>query len=136
MCSQGIAVRLGWAGCWRPVVWQGQCPDVLRYRMPAGGGRSLLPSVGSGGGYPLWGNLCCWSLPAAALRDAAPPGLPGAEANRSPHPGSCPRALLKSSIELVIPHAYGVDLSENRDIHQRQLWLASLKCIFLCLFVS
>lgn len=48
------------------------------------------------------------------------PGLPGAEANRSLHPGSYPRALLKSSIVLVIPHAYGVDLSESRGIHQQQ----------------
>lgn len=101
----GMAEVMSWCPetldvCWRRQVSAAQC--------------------GIWGGYPLWGNLCCWSFP-AALHDTVSPGLPGAEANRSLHPDSYPRALLKSSIVLVVPHAYGVDLSESRGIHQQQL---------------
>lgn len=117
---QGAAGKLGWAGLgWmlEAVVWQRWCPETSEVCW-----RSQVSAAQCGiwGGYPLWGNLCCWSLP-AALHDTVSPGLPGAEANRSLHPGSYPRALLKSSIVLVIPHAYGVDLSESRGIHQQQL---------------
>lgn len=86
--------------------------------MCAGEGRSLLPSVGSGGVSPC--GVTSAAGPFLLLCMTVSPGLPGAEANRSLHPGSYPRALLKSSIVLVIPHAYGVDLSESRGIHQQQ----------------